>query len=130
MLIDSSAWIEYLRHTGSKHDLAVQRAISYNEVHSVDPVRLELLCGAASEAFAGELIRLLDLGAELDLQPRLDAEAAGAIYRLCHRQGETVRRPNDCLVAAVAIRHDVPVLHRDADYDVIARHAPLQVVSV
>jgi predicted nucleic acid-binding protein len=33
-------------------------------------------------------------------------------------------------VAAVAVRHDVPVLHRDRDFDVLARHTPLRVVPV
>jgi predicted nucleic acid-binding protein len=32
-----------------------------------------------------------------------------------------------CLIAAVAIRNDVPVLHHDADFDVLARHTPLRV---
>jgi len=33
----------------------------------------------------------------------------------------------DCLIAAIAIRHDVPVLHADNDFDAIARHTPLKV---
>ncbi len=34
---------------------------------------------------------------------------------------------NDCLIAAVAIRNDVPVLHHDTDFDVLARYTPLRV---
>jgi predicted nucleic acid-binding protein len=33
----------------------------------------------------------------------------------------------DCLIAAVAIRNDVPVLHNDADFDTLARHTALQI---
>ena len=44
----------------------------------------------------------------------------------CRRQGETVRKMIDCLVAAVAIRVDAPVLHMDRDYDILARHTPMQ----
>jgi predicted nucleic acid-binding protein len=34
-----------------------------------------------------------------------------------------------CLIAAVAMRHGAILLHRDHDYEVIARHAPLRVAS-
>ena len=33
----------------------------------------------------------------------------------------------DCLIAAVAIEADVPVLHADTDFDVLARHTQLRV---
>ena len=41
----------------------------------------------------------------------------------------TVRSPIDALIAAVAIRLDVPVLHRDRDFDSVARHTPLRLVE-
>jgi len=37
-----------------------------------------------------------------------------------------VRRLIDCLIAAVAIRADVPVLHADTDFDVLARRTALR----
>jgi predicted nucleic acid-binding protein len=57
----------------------------------------------------------------------LQGEDAAAIYRTCHRAGETIRSFNDCFVSAIAIRNDVAVLHRDRDSDIIARHTPLKV---
>jgi predicted nucleic acid-binding protein len=33
----------------------------------------------------------------------------------------------DCLVAVVALRADVPILHRDADFDAIAACLPLRI---
>jgi predicted nucleic acid-binding protein len=59
---------------------------------------------------------------------RVDAEDAAEIYRLCRRAGETIRSLNDCLIAAIAIRNRVPVLHNDDDYDAIARHIELEAV--
>jgi predicted nucleic acid-binding protein len=53
-----------------------------------------------------------------------------ALYRTC-RQGEhTVRKLIDCLIAAVAIRADVPILHRDADFDTLAQHTALRVEAL
>ena len=39
----------------------------------------------------------------------------------CRREDETVRRLIDCLIAAVTIGAGVAVLHRDDDFDVLAR---------
>ena len=58
-----------------------------------------------------------------------DAIEAAAMYRTCRRRGETPRRLTDCLIGAVAIRNAMPVLHRDRDYDVLARHAGVAVTA-
>ena len=34
--------------------------------------------------------------------------------------GETVRKVIDCLIASTAIRAGVPILHNDADFEVLA----------
>jgi predicted nucleic acid-binding protein len=52
------------------------------------------------------------------------------LYRLCRGRGLTVRSSVDCLIAASAARHDLEVLHRDRDYALIARVAPLRQRSV
>jgi predicted nucleic acid-binding protein len=39
-----------------------------------------------------------------------------------------VRKLIDCLIAAVAIRGDVPILHRDADFNIVPQHTTLQAV--
>jgi predicted nucleic acid-binding protein len=38
----------------------------------------------------------------------LDREAGAALYRVCRRRGETVRKLIDCLIGAVAVRHSWP----------------------
>ena len=59
----------------------------------------------------------------------MDAEQAAVLHRACRRAGETPRSLNDCLIAAVALRHDVPVLHRDRDFTVLAQHTDLRLVE-
>jgi len=57
-----------------------------------------------------------------------DHEAAAGIRRACRAGGETVRSTMDRLIAAVAIRERAHVLHRDRDFDVIARHTDLRLL--
>jgi len=37
-----------------------------------------------------------------------------------------VRALTDCLIAVVALRESLPVLHADRDFDVLARHTSLR----
>lgn len=55
-----------------------------------------------------------------------DFEHAAEIQRACRSQGETVRSLVDCLIGAVAIREDLPVLSAHRDFEIIARHTGLQ----
>jgi len=66
----------------------------------------------------------------LPVEDPFDFESAAALYRACRREGITIRRLPDCLIAAVAIRTETPLLHQDADFDAIARHAPLTVATL
>lgn len=125
ILIDTSAWIEFLRDTGSPACNEVDRLLA-TELAICDPVRMEVLAGARDEAHLRQLRGLLARGVTLPTGAE-DYESAAALYRSCRRRGDTVRRLVDCLIAAVAVREDVPVLHADSDFDVIARHTALQV---
>jgi predicted nucleic acid-binding protein len=89
---------------------------------TTDVVRLEVLCGKTDVPL---LAAALDGCEQVEQMPRVDAETAAEIYRLCQRAGETIRSVNDCLVAAIALRREVPVLHKDRDFDAIAAHTEL-----
>lgn len=56
-----------------------------------------------------------------------DYDRAAMLYRQCRLVGMRVRRLTDCLIAAVAIRNDVAVLHVDRDLDVLASVVPLRI---
>lgn len=87
---------------------------------------MEVLAGAKDE---GHLQGLRDMLARTTLLPiyRTDYDDAAALYRRRRRQGTTIRSMLDCLVAAVAIRNGVPVLHDDRDFDALAQHTELEV---
>lgn len=125
ILIDTSAWIEFLRNTGSPVCRRVDLLLDVR-IATCDPVRMEILAGARDGEHLNQLRRLLARATPLAVEP-VDYEEAAALFRTCRRRGETVRKLIDCLIAAVAIRAGVPVLHADADYDVLSRHTRLQI---
>jgi predicted nucleic acid-binding protein len=127
ILADSSAWIEFLRQTGSPTNVRVRELISRRGLATTDPVLMELLAGAKHARERRRAKQLLSLCAFVPVAGPGDYEAAAELYVRCRRDGETVRSHVDCLIAAVAIRNDVPLLHADAGFDAIARHAPLTI---
>lgn len=121
MLIDSSAWIEYLRGTGSATDAAVDALIRRDaSITTCQPVTMEVLAGGRSESHTRQLERLLARATLLPTEPT-DWIDAARLYRAGRHQGLTVRKLMDCLIAAVALRNGEPVLHNDTDFDALAR---------
>ena len=128
VLVDTSAWVEYLRDTGSPVCIRVGQLLGA-DLATCDAVRMELLAGARDEQHRRDLRRLIARAALVPMQPG-DFDQAAALYRQCRRRGETVRVLIDCLIGALAIRADLAVLHCDSDFDALARHTPLRVDSV
>jgi predicted nucleic acid-binding protein len=55
-------------------------------------------------------------------------DQAIAIYRSLRKRGITIRKPNDCLIAAYALLSDMAVLHNAHDFDPMEQHLGLKVV--
>ncbi len=130
IVVDTSAWVELLRATGSPAHRRLHQALSDSEeVCVTEIVVAEVLAGARDGRRAEELRSTL-LGFTLLPLDGLDAfERAAALYRACRSAGETLRSIADCLVAVAAIAAGAPVLHADRDFGTLARHTPLEVVS-
>lgn len=128
IFVDSSAWVEFLRGTGSPVCEELDRLLDA-EIAISDPVLMEVLAGARDEGHLRDLRALLGRARMLHCGPP-DFDTAAVLYRRCRRGGETVRRLIDCLIGAVAIREDAPVLHSDADFEVLARHTGLAIQRI
>jgi len=124
ILIDTSAWIEFLRDTGTPVCARVDELLQH-ETAICEPVRMEILAGARDDKHLNDLRRLLAGSTLLKTEP-IDFEEAASLYRICRREGETVRALIHCLIAAITIRSGVSVLQSDADFERLARHTPVQ----
>lgn len=128
ILVDTSAWVEHLRGTDSDVARALGSLIGQGaELVTTDAVVMELLAGADTPARELALEALTSGLPLLATDPALDFRGAAQIYRSTRRTGRTVRSLVDCLIASVALRHEVPLLHRDADFVAIAAATGLQI---
>ena len=120
LVADTSAWIEYLRSTGSPVHLALRANVEAGAVTLIEPVKAELLVGARTDLELRELRRLID-GLDIELiHPREDFDRAAEIHLRCRTVGVTPRGLIDCLIAAVTERCGLPLLHADKDLAAIA----------
>lgn len=124
ILVDTSAWVEFLRGTGSPTCNAVDGFLAA-DIAICDAISMELLAGVRDERQLLQLRGLLARATTLPTTPA-DYESAAAMYRVCRVRGEAVRKLIDCLIGAVAVGADVDVLHADSDFETLARHTALR----
>jgi len=122
ILVDTSAWVEYDRATGSAIDRRLTKLIKTDgPVAVTEPVIMEVTSGARSDDREADLRRLLERFQLLRFDPVIDFDGATRVYRRCRASGVTPRGLIDCMIAAVALRHDASLLALDADLDRVAR---------
>lgn len=126
-LIDTSAWVEFVRDGDQKTADAVELLLRDGGALT-EPVVMEVLAGARSGRHREQLRSLLGRTTVLPVEAGDWADAA-LLYRMCRVNGSTIRSMVDCLIAAVAIRYDVPVLAKDRDFEALAAHTPLQLAA-
>lgn len=127
-IVDTSAWIDYLR--GNEAAKAVRSLLEKKaELAITEVILMEVLAGARDDLERNRLRRLLYTQQFLPLEGPADYESAAELHRICRREGETPRNLTDCLIAVVAMRNNAELLSGDADFKVIARHAPLRLAT-
>jgi predicted nucleic acid-binding protein len=116
ILVDTSAWVEYDRATGSAVDRRLTQLIGEDgPVAVTEPVLMEVLAGARDDLRENELRRLLARFELLRFDAVVDFDGAVAVYRRCRGRGVTPRGMIDCMIANVASRHGAALLAQDAD---------------
>jgi predicted nucleic acid-binding protein len=127
ILADTSAWVEYDRATGSPVDERLTDLIATDGPLMVtEPVMMEVLAGARTDAQEDDLRRLLLRAGLLQFDTTTDFDAAIRIYRRCRLSGVTPRGMVDCMIAAVAWRRGASLLSCDVDLDRVAQVVGLE----
>lgn len=126
ILVDTSAWVEYDRATGSDTDQRLAELISTGgDIAVTEPVLMEVLAGARDERRATDLRRLLTSFGWIAAEAQTDFEGAARVYRACRREGVTPSGLIDCMIASIALRSGSAVLAADADFERMSRVIPL-----
>ena len=125
VLVDSSVWIDLLRDVQTAPTLALRQLLPEGEVALAPVIYQEILQGAASFERFTRLKRYFRTLPFLNpAHPVATWEAAAELYVRCRLRGFTPRSPHDCLVARIAVEHNVRLLHDGRDFEAIAQVEP------
>ena len=120
VLVDSSAWIEFLNGHASPERDAVRTLIEGDDdVCTCGVVVAEVLQGIRSERSRREVEDLFGQMTLLEAPGLAPYVRAASLYRSLRQRGVTVRSTIDCLVAVLAEEHGCALLARDRDLSAI-----------
>ena len=128
VIVDSSVWIDYFADARNSQTDWLDGQLGSQPIGVADLILCEVLQGIRDEiTFAQvrkELLRfeIFDAGG-LSL-----AVAAAHNFRFLRRQGHTVRKTIDCLIATLCIESNFELLHRDRDFEPFEQHLGLRVI--
>lgn len=126
LLVDSSVWVLAKARLGM-----VAYHAEANELAVCPAVMNEVLRGARDSRDYKRIREMFLTLVVLDRDVPLERfEEAAQLYTRCREAGYTVRNSFDCLIAATAIAHDATLLHRDSDFEYIARVMPLRLQRI
>lgn len=128
VLVDTSVWIDFLRGTLSQEArVLTERIESSRDIGICGIIRQEILQGVRNDFMVRRVLGFLDQAHYFRMEEPSSFDQAAEVYRGLKKRGITIRSAIDCLIAAVAMSYDIPILHRDKDYDRIARYTKLAV---
>ena len=127
MIIDTSIWIEFLRSVKNERSILVNRLIDLNEIILLPVILQETLQGIKNDGLY-QLTKESFLSYQfLEIDPIYFAIRSAELYRFLRQKGITIRKPNDCLIAAICIDNKIPLFHNDKDFDNIAKYTSLKI---
>lgn len=129
VLVDTTVWVDLFRGAATPQVATLERLIAGGEdVCTCGVILTEVLQGFREDSDFRRTVARFDAFVFLPMSRRTFVKAA-ELYRLLRRKGITIRKSVDCMIAAVSIEHDVPLLHNDRDFDPIEEYCGLRVVE-
>ncbi len=127
ILVDTSVWIDFLCGRDNKYYRTLYELIEDGEDIALTGIIItEILQGIRNDKDANRtkeyLLRFPIYNPDTDTYI-----LCAQIYKECQKQGKTVRKTIDCLIAAVAMENDLVLFHNDRDFDSIAACCELKV---
>jgi predicted nucleic acid-binding protein len=130
ILVDTSVLIPFFRGKDTAAVRCLIQAVENEVPVFITPIIVqEILQGARNQKEWTALDRHLRMQAMVQPTDALVTHrGAGRIYFDCRRRGLTVRSTIDCLIAQLALEHELSLLQDDHDYQTIRAVRPLELL--
>jgi len=128
IFVDSSVWIDYFNGHQTDTTEYLEFILGKQSVIAGDLVLTEVLQGFRSDKDYLSAKRLMSAVEIVPIGGERMAIQAAEYYRFLRKQGVTVRKTIDVLIATYCLEHDMPLLQSDRDFLPFAEHLGLQLV--
>jgi predicted nucleic acid-binding protein len=130
VLVDTTVWIDFFQGRSTPEVREVERMLNEGEDICICGVILaEVLQGIRRDDDYQRTLSGFNVFLFLPMARETFVRSA-ELYRSLRRRGITIRKPVDCMIAAVALIHDAALIHKDRDFDPIETHCGLKVVHI
>lgn len=126
ILVDSSVWIDYFNGKKSPQTDVLDALLGTEPIAIGDLILAEVLQGFRSDDDYEAARRLLSGLTSYDLLGQRLAIKAAENYRTLRKQGISVRKTADVIIATFCMEHHVPLLYSDRDFDPFVKHLGLK----
>jgi len=117
ILVDTTVWIDFFNDHSTAQVTIFENALKNSEDVCICGVILtELLQGIRDDAQYLKTKSYLENLIFLPMNYSTFIKAA-EIFRYLRKRGSTIRKSADCMIAAVSVENDVPLLHSDRDFE-------------
>ena len=130
VLVDTSVWIDFFLSIDTIQVNALESLIEQrHDICICGVILTEVLQGIKNDRVYNKTKQLF--GSLIFLPATRGTYVHSAdIYRGLRKKGVTIRRSMDCLIAAVAIEHGLPLLHHDKEFNPIVKFFGLKEVTI
>ena len=126
VLLDSSAWINFLRGNPPWTEGFSETFFKSENVIVADLVYVEVVRGASSTVEFRSLRAKLDEFEHVSVLTTKLAQKAVGNFQLLRSKGITIRGTIDLILATWCIENDIPLLHADRDFTGFEEHLGLK----
>ena len=129
ILVDTTIWVDFFREKErTKQADVLQRLIEEENTICICPIIYqEVLQGIRDNNTFTEVKNILKNVTMINTPILTVADHAIDLYRSLRKQGITIRKPYDCLIASYAILEDMYLLHNDSDFRLMENNSKLKV---
>ncbi len=129
VLVDTTVWIDFFANKTTPQVSVLDLLLAEGEdVCTCGIVLAEILQGIRDDSAYRKTKSYFENLIYLPINQKIFIKSAN-IYRGLRKNGITIRKSLDCMIAAIAIEHHVQLLHNDRDFVPIEKQYGLTVIK-
>ena len=129
LMVDSSVWIDSFnpKIKTPEKELLKQLILNNNLIYICPVIYQEVLQGVRDDKIFEQIKIIFQQFEMINMDILYVTNYAVDLFRHLKKNGITIRKPVDCLIASYSILADMYLLHNDSDFTQIAKKSKLKI---